>query len=305
MSHDHASTDGGADDGGTGKRLLVAFVLNVGITVAEIVGGVLSGSLVLLSDAAHNASDAASLAIAYGAERFSKRPASARYTFGYDRAKTVGALVNLTTLYVIALYLIYAGVERLLNPVEDLNGMTLLIVGAVAFVEDLASVLVLRKKMKGDLGVKAVTIHLIGDTLATAGVIVSGALIMWKGITWVDPAVTLAIAAYLIVHATVEMRETVGLLMERAPDGLDLFEMVRAAERVDGVRQLGHVHAWALDEQRTAVEARVWVDPSLDRAAAVAVLDRVRGVLTGDFDVHHVTLELAHGTGESPVVPVE
>ncbi len=301
MAHDDPSGDA---EKGTGTRLLVAFALNVGITVAELVGGILSGSLVLLSDAAHNATDAASLAVAYGAERLSTRPASARYTFGYGRAKTVGALVNLTTLYVIALYLVYAGIKRLLDPPE-VDGTILLIVGAVAFVEDLASVLVLRKKMGGDLGVKAVAIHLIGDTLATVGVIASGALILWKGIAWVDPAVTLAIAVYLLVHATVEMRETVGLLMERAPDGLDLFAMVRAAERVDGVRGLAHVHAWALDESRTAVEARVAVDPALDRAAAVGVLARVRAVLADDVDVHHVALELASGDDERPVVPDE
>ena len=303
MSHDQTS-DGGADES-TGRRLLIAFVLNVGITVAELVGGLLSGSLVLLSDAAHNASDAASLAIAWGAERLGQRPANARYTFGYGRAKTVGALVNLTTLYVIALYLVYAGIERLVNPVEGLNGTTLLVVGAVAFAEDLASVLVLRKKMEGDLGVKAVTIHLIGDTLATVGVIASGALILWKGIAWVDPAVTLAIAAYLLVHATVEMREVVGLLMGRAPDGLDLFEMVRAAEHVEGVVSLGHVHAWSLDEDRAAVEARVRVDAGLDRAAAVGVLGRIREVMAGDFDVHHVALELAPEGDERPVVPDE
>ena len=302
MAHDPSSGDDA--EKGAGKRLLIAFALNVGITAAEIVGGVLSGSLVLLSDAAHNATDAASLAIAYGAERLSARPASARYTFGYGRAKTIGALVNLTTLYVIALYLVYAGIKRLLDPPE-VDGTVLLIVGAVAFVEDLASVLVLRTKMGGDLGVKAVAIHLIGDTLATVGVIASGALVLWKGITWVDPAVTLAIAVYLLVHATVEMRETVGLLMERAPDGLDLFEMVRAAEHVDGVRALGHVHAWSLDESRTAVEARVAVDPSLDRDAAVGVLARVRAVLADDFDVHHVALELASGDDERPVVPDE
>ena len=304
MSHDHTTPHDNAD-GGTGKRLLVAFALNVGITVAELVGGLLSGSLVLLSDAAHNASDAASLAIAWVAERLSNRPASPRYTFGYGRAKTVGALVNLTTLYVIALYLVYAGIERLLNPVDDLNGMTLIVIGAVAFIEDLASVLVLRKRMAGDLNVKAVTIHLIGDTLATVGVIASGALILWKGITWVDPAVTLAIAAYLLVHATIEMREVVGLLMERAPGGIELFEMVRAAERVELVRQLSHVHAWALDEDRAAVEARVALDPALDRAAAAAVIERVRAVLADDFGVHHVALELAPADDDRPVVPDE
>ena len=185
--------------------------------------------------------------------------------------------------------------------------MTLLVVGGIAFAEDLASVLVLRKKMKGDQNVKAVSIHLIGDTLATVGVIASGALVVWKGITWVDPAVTLAIAVYLLVHATLEMRGVVGLLMERSPDGLDLFEMVRAAEQAPGVVSLAHVHAWSLDEHRTAVEALVSVEPGLDRDAAVEVLDRVRRVFTDNFGVDHAVLELSADASDStaPVVPDE
>ena len=276
----------------SGTRILIAFALNIGITVAQIIGGMLSGSLALLGDAAHNGSDAVSLGIAYGAQRLARRPANRRFTFGYERAKTIGALINLTTLYVIALYLGYQGVRRLLNPPE-VEGLTVLIVGAIAFVEDLASVLVLWKSMKGNLNVKAAAIHLIGDTLATVGVLISGALILWQGITWVDPAVTLAIAAYIVVHATIEMREVIGLLMERSPEDLDVADVREAAEGVEGVQALRHVHAWRARRRPDGaggVRGRPWRDErrrgrgrqrSTSRRAPQAIRHRPRHVRDG------------------------
>lgn len=287
MSHNH---DGHSHGDGSGKRILIALALNVGITVAQIVGGVISGSLALLGDAAHNGSDAASLGIAYGAQRVARHPADRRFTFGYERAKTVGALINLTVLYVIALYLGVQGVRRLIDPPE-VEGLIVLIVGAIAFVEDLASVLVLWKGAEGNLNVKAAAIHLIGDTLATVGVLVSGALILWKGITWADPAITLAIAVYIVVHATVEMRKVVGLLMERAPEDFDVEALAEAAERVEGVQALRHVHAWRLDEERTALEATVAVRGGMNVEEVEAVKDRLRDVIRERFDIDHATFE--------------
>ena len=287
MPHDHAHK-GHGDASGT--RILIAFALNVGITVAQIVGGVISGSLALLGDAAHNGSDAASLGIAYGAQRLSRRPADRRFTFGYERAKTIGALINLTVLYVIALFLGYQGVRRLIDPPE-VEGLTVLIVGGIAFVEDLASVLVLWKSAEGNLNVKAAAIHLIGDTLATVGVLASGALILWQGITWVDPAITLAIAVYIVVHATVEMRKAVGLLMERTPKDLDVEALAEVAEGVEGVQTLRHVHVWRLDEEQTALEARLAVRGGMDAEEVEAVKDQLRRILRERFGIDHATFE--------------
>lgn len=287
MSHDH---HGHHHDDAAGWRILVALGLNVGITVAQIVGGLLSGSLALLGDAAHNGSDAAALGIAYVAQRLSRRPADRHFTFGYERAKAVGALVNLTALYVIALYLGYEGVRRLFDPPE-VEGLTVLIVGGIAFVEDLLSVLVLWKSAEGNVNVKAAAIHLIGDTLATVGVLVSGALILWQGITWVDPAVTLAIAAYIVVHATIEMRKVIRLLMERVPEGFDVEALAREAGAVEGVEGLLHVHVWALDEGRTALEARVAVRGGMSVAETEGVKDRLRALAHERHGVEHATFE--------------
>jgi cobalt-zinc-cadmium efflux system protein len=287
MSHTHSDEPG---EGG-GWRLLVALALNVGIVIAQVIGAVVSGSLALAADAAHNASDAGALAVSYVAKRISRRAPDHRRTFGYARAETIGALLNLTVLFVIAGYLAYQGVRRLIEP-SEVAGTTMLIVGVIAFVEDLLSVLVLRKSAKGSLNVRSAMIHLIGDTMSTVGVIVGALLIRAYGITWVDPAITIGIAVYIAIHGYVEIRKAIRILMESVPEGFDLDAMVRAMEAIDGVDSVRHVHVWKLDETRTAAEAHVSV--RAERLGEIEqIKSRVRQALNDDFEVAHATLEVS------------
>lgn len=298
MAHDDEHSGVPADQGG--KNLIIALFLNVGITAAQVVGGVLSGSLSLLADAAHNGSDAASLGLSYAARRISRRPADPVRTFGYNRAEVIGALINLTTLFVIAIFLIYQAIRRLGSPPE-VHGMTMLIVGAIAFVEDGVSTWLLYRAAKSSLNVRAAFIHMLGDTLATVGVLVGGFLIMQYGLHWIDPAITAAIAIYLIVHGYVEIRKAIGILMESAPEGFDLDRMVQEVEALDGVDDLHHVHVWRLDERRVALEAHVAVREN-DLAAVEEIKNRVKTLLREDFNVGHATLEIeiAGRTGHGP-----
>lgn len=286
---------------GRGRRLLIALALNVGVTAAQVVGGLISGSLSLLADAAHNGSDAVSLGIAYVAWRLGRRPADARHTFGHRRAETIGALINLTTLLVIGLYLLYRAVDRFLAP-EPVQGWTMVIVGAIAFLEDAASVCVLRHD-RGNLNVRSAIIHLVADTLSTLGVIVGGTLILLAGLTWIDPAVTALIALYVLVHGSREIRRAISALMDTAPAGLDVGEVTEAMARVDGVDVVHHVHLWQPDEERVALEAHVGVSER-DLAAAGAIRDRIKQLLRERFRVDHVTVELeyAQETGHEPTL---
>ncbi|WP_162783810.1 cation diffusion facilitator family transporter, partial [Devosia naphthalenivorans] len=162
MGHSHGTKDLSS---GRGKRLLIALALNLSIAVAEVVGGVVSGSLALIADAAHNLSDAGSVLVSYIAWRISRRVATQRRTFGYARAETVGALINLTTLIMIGLYLLWEAGSRFLEPTEVVP-TTVLIVGAIALVEDLAAAWVLRKDL-GSLNVRSTFLHMIADALGT------------------------------------------------------------------------------------------------------------------------------------------
>ncbi len=299
-SHTHHRHEGGD------RNLLIALFLNVTLTVAEIVGGLLSGSLSLLSDAAHNGSDAASIGISYGARKISRRKADRRRTFGYERAEIIAALINLTTLFVIALFLLWQAVDRLLNP-SPVEGTTMLIIGAIAFVEDALSVYVLYEGSKESLNVRSAFIHLFGDTLATLGVIVGGLLIMFYDVYWVDPVITALIAIYIIIHGTIEIRKAIRILMESAPEDFAFDRMVREVVAMDGVQDLHHVHLWRLDEKRVALEAHLAITKA-DLAEMERIKRSVKEKLKEDFGVEHATLEVEyeHCTGhERAVIPHE
>lgn len=296
----------GNDRDGSGRSLLIALSLNLGIIVAQVVGGVLSGSLALLADAAHNGSDAASLGIAYRARQIAQRRANRKYTFGYNRAEVIGALLNLTVLFVVAIYLLWQATSRLINP-TTVDGTTMLVVGVIAFVEDALSVWVLAGDGRHKMNVKAVLIHLIGDTLATLGVVIGALLIMVYGLQWIDPALTAAIAVYIFIHAYLEIRKSITLLMDTAPEALDVDEMVQAVERVEGVDDLHHIHVWRIDEDRVALEARVVVtEPDLKHIEGVK--HRVKAMLADDFGIGHATLEMEVAgprDRDRPVIPEE
>lgn len=288
MAHDHSHHDHGGET--SGKNLIIALILNVGITAAQIVGGIISGSLSLLADAAHNGSDAASLGVSYAAQKISRRPADESRTFGYNRAEVIGALINLTTLFVIAVFLIYSAVQRLLSPPE-VQGMTMMIVGAIAFVEDAISTWLLYKGSKSSLNVRSAFIHMLGDTLATLGVLAGGFLILQYDVYWVDPAITMAIAVYIMVHGWVEIRKAIRILMESAPKDFDFQRMVAEVEGLEGVDDVHHVHLWRLDEQRVALEAHVAVYKQ-DLTAIEEIKSRVKTLLHDEFHVEHATLEI-------------
>lgn len=296
MAHTHERRSGGS--AGLGRRLLIALALNLGITAAEVVGGVVSGSLALLADAAHNASDAASVLIAYIAFRIAQRPADQARSFGFGRVETVGALINLTTLIMIGIYLLIEAGNRLFaTEPQELAGTTMLIVGGIALAEDLLAAWVLRRDL-GSLNVKATFLHMIADALATVAVIVAAiAVLTWgQGAAWVDPAATAVIALYIFWHAGREMRETISVLIDAAPDGFDHDALTRMLKACPGVVGIHHVHLWRREEGILALEAHLVLDdPDLGRATRAK--ERLRIDLRRRFGIQHTTLEVEHRSG--------
>ncbi len=290
MAHHHAHGAAVLEGHSGGRRLLLALGLNVGIAVAQIVGGLLSRSLALLADAVHNASDAAAIGVSYVSRRIARREADRKRTFGYRRSDTVGALVNLVTLVVIAVYLIGHAVERFFNP-QPIDGVVMLVVGIVAFVEDMVSALLLHRDSSHSLNIRSAYLHMVGDTLATVAVIAGSLAIMWFDVYLVDPLLTIAIAIYILVHSYRALRETIRILMNSVPEGLDFDAVVREMGDVEGVRDVHHVHIWQLDEHRTALEAHVAVE-NVDLAALEDVKRRLKARLGERFGIQHSTLEL-------------
>lgn len=284
-SHDHSSAP---DELGTG-RLVVAVGLNLVITVVEGVAGVLSGSLALLADAAHNLNDAASLGISWGARRMAQKDPDQRRTFGYRRAEVIGAFVNLVTLVLVALYLLKEAVERYGAP-QSVDGTAMMAVAGVALVANVGTALLLHRDAQDSLNIESAFVHIVADALASAAVVVGGAAIVRYGWAWIDPLLTALIAGYILWQSVDLLRRTTRILMESAPPGFDFEGMVGAMEAVDDVREVHHVHVWQLDERRTAVEAHVVIDER-DLGAMERIKATLKGRLAADFGVGHATLE--------------
>lgn len=274
----------------SGTRLFLALILNVGITVAQVIGGLISGSLSLIADALHNGSDAAALAVSYASRRIARRRADRVRTFGYERAEVVGALINLTTLIVVAVFLLFQAVMRLFEPPEVL-GSTMLIVGAIAFIEDAISAWLLFGESRESMNVRSAFIHMVGDTLATLGVLVGGFLILRYEIYWIDPAITAAIGIYIAVHGGHEIRGAIRILMESAPRDFDFDGMIEAVEKTPGVENIHHVHLWRLDERRVALEAHIAIDET-DLHAIEEIKRSIKQMLHDRFEIEHTTLEI-------------
>lgn len=195
MPHDHGHAHFDPDSGD--RRVAIAIWANGLLTVAQVVGGIFSGSLALIADALHNFSDMASLVIAFAARKIARRPADERMTFGYGRVEIVAALVNYTTLILIGFYLIYEGGMRMIDPPEVM-GWTVVILGGIALVVDTLTAMLTYSMQKGSVNIRALFLHNLSDALASVAVIVAGSLIILYDMRWVDPAITIGIAIYIL-----------------------------------------------------------------------------------------------------------
>lgn len=272
-----------------GRRLALAVAVNLLLTVAQIVGGILAGSLALIADALHNFSDAASLLLALIARRIAQRPADDVMTYGYGRAEIIAALINYTTLFLIGLYLIYEAILRAIDP-QPIAGWMVVIVAGIALVIDLATVWLTYRLSRESMNVRAAFLHNMADALASVGVIIAGAVIIVFDWRLIDPIVTLLIAGYVLYHGVSEIGSATRILMSGAPPGTDLNDTIRAIEVIDGVVSVHHVHVWAIDERRSSLEAHVVIEE--DSAHLIEDLKtRIKRVIRDRFGITHSTLE--------------
>ena len=294
MSHNHHSH--GSDV--SGQVLLWAVGLNLLLTVAEVLAGIYAGSLALLADALHNFNDCAALLIAYVARLIGRRGRDEGYTFGYQRAELIGAMINLTTLVVVGLYLLYESVARFIYP-QEIDGMWVMIAAGVAVVVDVATAWLLWAMSRGSLNVKAAFIHNLTDAGASIAVLIGGLAITLWGITIVDPLLTAVIAGYILWTSLFLMRRTARLLMEATPEDIRIEDLRRMADEIDGVRELHHIHVWELDEQRRAFEGHVVI--ARDDASRLDRIKReVKALLHDRFRIEHSMLEFEFSDDPCP-----
>ncbi|GIW74489.1 MAG: cation efflux system protein [Phycisphaerales bacterium] len=288
MAHQHDHHHHAPEAMGDGP-LIWAVVVNVLLTVVEIVAGALSGSLALIADGLHNLGDAASLVVALVGRRIARKPADERNTFGYKRADIVGAQANLMLLVVTGGYLVLEGIQRLLMP-QPVMGLVIMIVAAVALVVDLASAWLTAKMAGQSLGTRAAMVHKIADAASSVGAIVAGALVWTMGWHWIDPLIAFMIAGYMIWQALAMFGHTTGILMQAVPSDLDLREVAQDLATIDGVQDVHHVHIWSLDPHTVLLEAHVVTDRTTLEAIE-PIKHALRQRCADRWNIRHTTLE--------------
>lgn len=271
----------------TEKSLWWAVGANILLTFAQIIGGVISGSLSLIADALHNFSDAASLIIALIAIRIGRRPADDLKTFGYKRAETIAALISLTSLIIIGLYLIFEALKRFYAPVP-IEGSLVIIVAGFALLIDTYTAFLTYRASKTSMNIKAAFIHNLTDAFASVGVIISGLCIIYFNWLWVDAAITLIIAGYILWQGFLQMPKVINLLMDSTPETIDVTKVITAMEKVSGVQNAHHLHVRNLDEHRIALEAHIVIKADADIDALKVALKQM---LKAEFNILHSTLE--------------
>lgn len=270
--------------------MAAAVGVNLLLTVAQVIGGIFSGSLAMIADALHNFSDAASLVIAAWARRIARRPADAEMTFGYGRAEVVAALINLTTLIVVGLYLIYEAILRFFQPQEVIGWLIMAIAGA-ALVIDLVTAALTYRMAQDSVNIRAAFLHNLADAMGSLAVIVAGAVIWAFGWTWVDPAITLLIAGYILWMAWSEIGGVIRILMLGSPPQLAPENVLATAEAVAGVAGLHHAHLWQVDEHRSALQAHMVIETG-EWHRADDIKATVKARLAKMHGLSHVTLEM-------------
>lgn len=292
-SHDHGGHSHG-EENLSDRQLIFAVAINVLLTVAQIIGGILSGSLALIADALHNFSDAASLGLAWFARRIGRLPADKLMTFGYAQGEVVAALINLTTLLIIGFYLLVEAINRFADP-QPVEGWTVIGVAGIALVIDLVTAFITHRGASDSINMKAAFLHNVSDAMASVGVIAAGVLILLYDFYLADLIITVVIAGYVIWQGLSLMPRTVRLLMGAVPDEVEFDQIVHALQEHDGIAGVHHVHVWNLGEHHRALE--VHLTPSTSSLQAFERLKQpIRDMLLEKFGIAHATLEACLAT---------
>lgn len=280
--HDHALPSSTNE-----RNLRWALGLTFTFLMAEVVGGVITGSLALISDATHMFTDAAALAIALAAIRIARRPANARLTFGYHRFEILAAAFNALMLFAVALYILYEAWQRFGTP-QDVQSGPMLVIATLGLVINLVSMRLLNAGKDASLNVKGAYLEVWSDLLGSLGVIVGALVIRFTGWTWIDSVIAVAIGLWVLPRTWVLLRSTVNILLEGIPEGMNLSEIDLALRAVPGVVDVHDLHVWSLTSNRPSLSAHIVHDPSMSEPASL--LSALHRVLA-ERDIHHSTLQ--------------
>jgi len=290
-NHDHGHPHSHAPDvtRGNQRRVLAAMFLTAGFMLAEVVGGILSGSLALIADAGHMATDTAALFLAYIAFRLAARPADANQSYGYHRAETLAAFVNALTMIALVGWILFEAVQRFFEPVQVLGGLMLWVAAGGLLVNVLAFWL-LHSGEKGNLNMQGAAVHVLGDLLGSVAAIVAAIVILYTGWTPIDPLLSVLVALLILRSAIALARQSGHILMEGTPKGLDMEEIkLDLLNSVAGIEDVHHLHAWSLTATRDVMTLHARIAEGVNADAA---LSAIKERLSLKFQIEHATVQI-------------
>ena len=272
-----------------GRNLFISVILNLGITLAQVAGGILSGSMALLSDALHNFSDVLSLLITYVAHRLSSRKNTEKHTFGYRRAEILAAFINAMTLLVIAAFLGFEAIQRIVHP-HPVDSVVVIWLAVASIVINGSSVLLIHSGAKESINIKSAYLHLFTDMLTSIAVLAGGFLMKYWGLFWADGLITLLISLYLIYSSWHLFIESVNIIMLFTPRNVDVELLKKRIEAIQGIKNLHHLHLWQLTDNDIQMEAHIDLETDQPVSVFEQQLAQIRKIAAG-MGIGHVTIQ--------------
>lgn len=287
MSHNHSHQHGKL----SGNRLLFSIVLNIIITASQIVGGLISGSLALISDAVHNLSDVISLIISYIANLLTnKKKQTLHKTFGFKRAEIIAAFVNSATLIIIAVFLAIEAVKRFNNP-QEIGSEIVIWLALVAILGNGLSVLLLRRDANHNLNMRSAYLHLITDMLTSVAVFIGGLLMKFYQIYWLDALLTIIISVYLLYMSWEIFIDSLKILMLFAPSHLEIKDIQSEIVSIDEIANIHHVHIWQLNDHDVHFEAHIQFKDDIPLSKFDSICQKMEKILLEKFHINHCNLQ--------------
>ncbi len=287
----------------SGKNLFITIVLNIIITIAQIIGGIFSGSLALLSDAMHNFSDVVALFISYFANRLASRPNSENQTFGYKRAEILATLFNASVLIGIAIFLIVEAFHKFYHP-EAINSIWVIGLGTLSIILNTASVLLVKDDAHDNMNIRAAYLHLLTDVMTSVAVVMGGVLMYYFGLFWIDSLISLLIALYLIWASVGLLKESSAILMQFTPKEIDIEKVVALIKEEEEIEGVHHIHVWRLDDHRIHFEAHLDFKEDLKLSESNRVVKLLEQKLHDNFEIEHSTLQCEYNRDDDKRVIV-
>ena len=304
MSDHHTHNHSHSHNDLKGRNLFISILLNILITVAQVIGGIFSGSLALLSDALHNFSDVISLVVSFLANKLAKKQASLHRTFGYKRAEILAAFINASTLIIVAVLLIIEAVKRFRNP-EEIESNLVVWLSLLGIIANGLSVLLLKKDSEANMNMKSAYLHLLTDMMASVAVLIGGLLMKYYQVYWVDSVLTFIIGLYLIWMGFDLLKNSTKLLMLFTPDTIPIKKIVEEINGFETIENVHHVHVWQLNEAEIHLEAHIDFNKDITLSEFDVILHEIEHLVFHKYDINHVNIQPEFGKDDAKDVIVQ